>query len=310
MPKLNVLRRQDQSKKYELYYPPIPVEFRVGSFHKKFEIVRPNLMSRVTKVFDSFSRRPFVGLDIGSSEIKLVQVQRTQSGFELQKIDKIAVSAESIVDGTIMHFGEVNRCLKELFARNNIENVDVAMAVSGHSVILKTISMPQMSEDELSKSIHWEAEKYIPFHLKEVSIDTCIIDPVGLEGQMEVLLGAVKTDSVLDYVSVIQGLGHRPMVIDCEAVVLANVGRKIIPDIYNKTVCLVSIGRQVMDIIILSHGVVQFTRDICLGGGLVTEEIQRQFNETYDFCEELKVTGGEAIASISSVSKFEITSKT
>jgi type IV pilus assembly protein PilM len=74
--------------------------------------------------------------------------------------------------------------------------------VSGNAVIVKKISLPQMSAEELGESIHWEAEQYIPFDIQDVSLDYEILEGSGDGGNMDVLLVAVKKDKISDYTSV------------------------------------------------------------------------------------------------------------
>ena len=100
-----------------------------------------------------------------------------------------------------------------------IKGKEVAIGVSGHSVIIKKIQMPRMSQAELEESIQWEAEQYIPFDVKDVNIDTQILDAGGNDatGQMDVLLVAAKKDMINDYTTVVSESGLLPVVVDVDA---------------------------------------------------------------------------------------------
>src|SRR5258708_9267604 len=98
-----------------------------------------------------------------------------------------------------------------------LKNREVAIGVSGHSVIIKKISMPKMTQEELEESIQWEAEQYIPFDVKDVNIDEQILTPPDVDtgtGQMDVLLVAAKKDMINDYTSVVSEAGLSPAVVD------------------------------------------------------------------------------------------------
>src|SRR5205085_1280016 len=113
---------------------------------------------------------------------------------------------EAIVDGALMNSTAIVDAIRQLLGQYKLKNKDVAIGVSGHSVIIKKISMPKMTQEELEESIQWEAEQYIPFDAKDVNIDVQILTPADVDtgtGQMDVLLVAAKKDMINDYTSVV-----------------------------------------------------------------------------------------------------------
>ena len=122
--------------------------------------------------------RNLVGLDIGDSSIKAIELKDLGKGrgFQLAKLGWEPLSAEAIVDGAIMDSQVVVETIQRLFQRLRIRNLDVATALYGHSVIVKRISLPTMGEAELAESIHCEAEKYIPFAIEDVNLDYKILE--------------------------------------------------------------------------------------------------------------------------------------
>ena len=119
-----------------------------------------------------FSRKKgVVGLDIGSSVVKLVELEPGKSGHSLKSVGYEPLPPEAIVDGAIMDATTVAEAIRKIFIDRKVRTENVATAVSGHSVIIKRISIPTMSPEELSESIQWEAEQYIPFDIDEVSLD-------------------------------------------------------------------------------------------------------------------------------------------
>ena len=118
-----------------------------------------------------------LGLDIGSSSVKLVQLKEKKGGYALQAFGVVPLPPETIVDGALMNSAAVVQAIQELLAEHKVKARDVAIGVRGHSVIIKKISLPRMSQDELDESIQWEAEQYIPFDVKDVNIDTQILTP-------------------------------------------------------------------------------------------------------------------------------------
>ena len=249
-----------------------------------------------------------LGLDIGSSSVKLVQLKDAKRGFILDAFGVSPLPPEAIVDGALMNNGAIVDAIKQLVGQFKLKNREVAIGVSGHSVIIKKISMPRMTREELEESIQWEAEQYIPFDVKDVNIDVQILNPDGGDsatGQMDVLLVAAKKDMINDYTSVVAEAGLTPVVVDVDAFAVQNAFEVNYDIPKGETVVLVNAGAAVVNINVLAKGLTTFTRDVTMGGNQFTEEIQKQLNVSYDEAEKLKV-GGEAGQDADSVVPQEV----
>ena len=233
-----------------------------------------------------------VGLDIGSSSVKLVQLREKKGGYALQAFGVSRLPPETIVDGALMNSAAVVQAIQELVAEQRVKAKEVAIGVRGHSVIIKKISLPRMSQDELDDSIQWEAEQYIPFDVKDVNIDTQILTPqADAAGQMDVLLVAAKKDMINDYTSVCAEAGLAATVVDVDAFAVQNAYEASYELPPGETVVLINVGASVTNINILASGATTFTRDVTMGGNSFTEEIQKQLNVSYDEAEALKLGG-------------------
>jgi type IV pilus assembly protein PilM len=118
----------------------------------------------------------------------------------LKKFSVFLLDPELIVDGAVMDAGHVVSAIRELFAKVSVKVKNVALSVSAHSVIVKKINLPLMTEEELQESIKWEAEQFIPFDINDVNVDFHVLqtpDAQREEGQMQVLLVAVKKDKLM-----------------------------------------------------------------------------------------------------------------
>src|SRR4030043_1372718 len=168
-------------------------------------------------------KKDVVGLDIGSSSIKLVELDRAKSGFKLQHLGISPLPPEAIVDGALMDSVTIIDTIRDLVTSTS-KTRDVITSVSGHSVIVKKTTLPFMTETELEESIQWEAERNIPFDINDVNIDFQILG-YGSENpdMMDVILVAAKKDIINDYVSVIMEAGLNPVVMDIEAFALENM---------------------------------------------------------------------------------------
>ncbi len=240
-----------------------------------------------------FNSRSIVGLDVGSSTIKAVELtmKGRSGGFELSHLGVANVPAEAIVQGAFLNASAITEAIREAIDNGKIKTKNVAAAVSGHSVIVKKVSLPAMSREELDEQIRWEAEQYIPFDVNEVNLDFQILGGGNDEGQMEVLLVAAKKDLIDDYVQVIHEAGLVPVAIDVAAFAVENAFEANYAESRGSTVALVNVGAQVVNINIVAGGVPCFTRDITTAGNQYTEEIQKALSISFSEAERIKLGG-------------------
>jgi type IV pilus assembly protein PilM len=235
-----------------------------------------------------------IGLDIGSSSVKAVQLRRKGTGWALQAFGMQPLVPQTIVDGTIMDQGAVADAVRALWSRLKLRQKDVAIAIAGHSVIIKKINVPSMRADELATNIHAEAEHHIPFSREDVEIDYHVTNPNTPSGQTELLLVAAKKEVVSDYVQVVRDASLIPQVVDVAAFASQNGFEANYPLDARETVVLINIGAAISNINIVRSGSSLFTRDVTIGGNAFTEEIQKQMGIAADEAEAYKVGGNQA----------------
>ncbi len=237
--------------------------------------------------------RNLVGLDIGDSSIKVVELkeQGKGRGYELVRLGWEPLSSEAIVDGQIMDAQLVTETIQRLFQRCKLKSsTPVATALCGHHVIVKRISLPVMSDAELAESIHWEAEQYIPFDIEDVNLDYQILEGSSLsgEGNMDVLLAAAKRDKINDYIGVVNQAGLNPQAVDIASFAMQNAFEANYDFEPDQVVALVDIGSAVSSISVLHGGSSVYWRDINIGGNQYTDAIQKELNLSADQAEQLK----------------------
>ena len=202
-------------------------------------------------------KRQLVGLDIGSSGIKLVQLKENRGRYILQKFGFKPLEPEVIVDGTVMDEGRVVSAIRELFNELSVKVKQVAVSISGHAVIIKKISLPPMPDDELEGQVKLAAEQYIPFDINEVNIDFHVLPAAegeASEGEMSVILVAAKKDKINELTELVKGAGLVPMVMDVDAFAIENMHAINYPMSQDETTALVNVGASVMNINIVSKG--------------------------------------------------------
>jgi type IV pilus assembly protein PilM len=233
-----------------------------------------------------------VGVDIGSSSIKVCQLRESRKGLGLVRVGHVPLPPQSIVDGHVMNAQAVVEALGRVFAEAKIKQKEVALSISGQAVIIRKISVPMMTAAELDEQIQWEAEQHIPFDIKDVNVDYQVLRHRPEVGQMDLLLVAAKRDEINEYAQIARSAKLKPVVVDIDAFTvqsLFEMNRGIPP---NLTFAIINVGASLASINIVSRGTSAFTRDISNGGNYITEQIQRQLNLSFEQAEEYKCQSG------------------
>ncbi|PLX78357.1 MAG: pilus assembly protein PilM [Desulfuromonas sp.] len=247
-------------------------------------------------------KRDLIGIDIGASSIKLIQLKQVRGQFELVNMGIVPLAPEVIVDNSIMDPGAIVEALGGLVESLKVKTKNVATSVSGHSVIIRKIQLPIMTEEEAENSIQFEAEQFIPFDISEVNLDFQILGPDAKDpSQMAVLLVAAKKDFVNDHTAVFLECGFQPVVMDIDCFALENAFNINYDTAEDEIVALIDMGASSLNVNILKEGVSVFTRDIQMGGNLLNEELQKRLGVSDEDAESLKLGGTVADVDTASV---------
>lgn len=233
--------------------------------------------------------KELVGLDIGSNSIKAVELKRSKQGFELVNFGVKPLAPDTVVDGAIMDAPAVADAIMKVFDEKKIKTRNVATSVSGHSVIVKRISLPAMTEEELYNRIKDEASQHIPFDIADVNLSYQLLE--AMDTQMDVLLVAVKKDKILNHTNVLAQAGKTPTVVDIDAFALQNCFEINYEPDPGQTIALLNVGASVMSINIVRAGIPLFTRDVSVGGNQYTDALQKELDLSFDDAERLKQGG-------------------
>ena len=238
-----------------------------------------------------FKSRPksLVGVDVGSSAVKVASLKKVGDGFRLESLGKAELPVDTIVDGSIISKIPLAESIEHIFKDRKIRNSRVATSISGHSVIVKKVSLPLMSEEELSQSIQWEAEQYITFDLAEVNVDYQVLEREAGNQKIQVILVAAKKEKIADYTSVISMAGKIPVVVDIDAFALQNVYEVNYQPEPDTVTALLDVGASSTNINIVRGTDFLFTRDIAIGGNQYTEFLQEELTISHEEAENYKL---------------------
>jgi type IV pilus assembly protein PilM len=228
-----------------------------------------------------------VGLDIGSSLVKMVEVDHSGPEPLLTRYAVVKLPPEAIVEGEIMDRTLVVEGIEECAAKAGIEKKEIVTAVSGRAVIVKKVVMDKMNPDDAKEAIFWEAEQHLPFDIDDVCLDFQILrDDVGAD-QMEILLVAAKKEMVTTHAELIREAGLEPVIVDVDSFAVQNAYEATHPNGDGKVVALVNIGSDVTNINIIQNHIPHFTRDLSVGGTVFLEALQRELGLSFEEAEAL-----------------------
>ncbi len=239
-------------------------------------------------------KKPIIGLDIGSYSIKGIVLDETKSGLILKALGVVNLPPEAIVEGNVQEKEIVVQAIRNLAKTLKLKAKGVSTSISGYSVIIKKISLPTATREELAENIEVEAEQFIPFDISEVNVDFQILGQQDEQDeQMEVILVAAKKDVIDSYVDLLEQAGLSPNIIDVDVFALENTFTVNYPEI-SGTVALIDIGANKMNINVVKDGSSLFTKDAAMGGSRITEEIQDAFDLSFEAAEAVKLGANEA----------------
>jgi type IV pilus assembly protein PilM len=243
------------------------------------------------KLFSKKSKSS-VGLDIGSSLIKVVEVDHSKGEPILTRYGIIKLPPEAIVEGEMMDQSLVIEGIQECLTKAGVVQKEVITAVSGRAVIVKKVVMDKMNPDDAKEAIFWEAEQHVPFDIDDVCLDFQILKEDVGANQMEILLVAAKKDMVNAHANIVRDAGLKPITIDVDSFAIQNAIESTSGSDGGLVTGLINIGSDVTNINIIQNNIPYFTRDLSVGSNVFIEAIQR--NLGVDFEEADAMLSGEA----------------
>lgn len=241
-------------------------------------------------------KRRNLGLDIGSSLVKLVDLETGAKGSMLHNYGIAPLPPDVIVDGEVMDREVVVSTIRGMFEERGITDNKVATALSGRGVIVKKITMDKMREAEAREQIRWEAEQHVPFDINDVSLDFQIVDAEASPDQMEVVLVAAKKENIAARVSLLQEAGLDTVLVDVAAFAIQNVYEVNYGFEPGQLIALVNVGAETSSINFVKSGISFFTRDLSTAGGDCSQRLQKELGVGYEQATE--ILKGESLDAI------------
>ncbi len=235
--------------------------------------------------------RQLVGLDIGSHSLKLAEILKTNEGYILNQFTQMPLARGVITDGILTEKEKLTQTIKKLFGSANLKRKGIVTSLSGHSVIVKKVTMPVTDKETLRELIHDEAGKYLPFDsMQDVNFDFQILGENAFNAkQTDILIVAAKKETVDSFADAIKNAGLPVEIMDVDSFALETMYEENYDFEESDVDAIINIGASITNINVVKNGTSIFTRDFSLGGDAVTEALQKQKGITFEEAEKIKI---------------------
>jgi len=243
-----------------------------------------------------FGSKKVIGIDLGSSSIKFVELEPSGKGYNLVSFGVAPTPEESIVNGQINDSGALSTTIQTLIKETKTKTKSAVTGMWGSSIIIKKISIPKVDSKILQETIRFEAEQYIPFEISSVALTHVVLESKSSNDTMDVLVVAAKSDQLLQYVEPITLSDMKCSIIDANSIALANCFEMNYGKIKNETIALMNFGAEITNFVVIHNGEVIFCRDIGVGGKNITLEISKALGISFSEAESLKLSSSSGTA--------------
>jgi len=243
-----------------------------------------------------------IGIDIGTSAVKVVQLKKTPSGPELVNYGMLPLPPDAMIEGSVGDAQSVSAVIKELLKTKKIKPERSFASISGQNVIMRFTKLPIMSPDELEQTVRIEAEQYVPYAIDEVSITHAVLNTVDEDeeggGKYSILLVVAQKDLVSSYTDVLKGAGISPEIMDVDTIAAINALENSYMQSASsqeggEVVAIIDCGARTTNISVLKAGILMFTRNIPIAGNNITDMIKDVMKQEFEQAEQIKVEEAE-----------------
>lgn len=250
------------------------------------------LQQKIQELLGGMNSGPIVGVDIGSHSIKVCELSGGKGSWKVERFAILPLGEAAIIEDEIQKPEEISESIVKALDAAGIKSKNICFGLFGQNTMTKRMPAPDGTKEEVNDHLMWESEQYIPFGADESEIDFHIIgDTEG--GGKDALVVAARTDLIERYQDVFKEAKLNVKIVDLNVIAISNLFEATAaasrPELEEGTI-LIDYGAQSINIIVYrGHGPI-FTKELPVGGSLITEEIQRQMSVSYEEAEDLKTT--------------------
>lgn len=226
------------------------------------------------------SGKQLIGVDIGSSSVKLVELKAKKKGYAVKCVVEIPLTPDVIVDGSIMDYGEVAGTVSTAYKAAKFSSKNVAAGLKGAAVVVKKVSVPVTSKADLQETFLWEAEQYIDMDIEEVSLDYQVLGVDEAKGETELVIAGARKELIVDFKSVLEAARLKPIVMDLEVFAMINA-LNAEHEVSDEPFLVVNIGHSSTLILVMRKGRYELSTEISIGGKTLLENLGQKLSITF-----------------------------
>ena len=258
-----------------------------------------SLQDKIKNFFTNFEKGPLIGLDIGINAVKVAYMTSGRKGsYKLENYGSIALSEAAIIEDQVQKHEEVVQAIGQAIRQAGLKNHHITnLGMDGPNTVTKRLQVPDGTKEDVEDNILWEAEQYIPFGADDSELDYAIIRTIEEEDVKDAIVAASRTDVVEQFLELTKEAGLQVRNVDLNVFAISNLFEVVYADNLTKLseegAIIIDFGAQTTTIIVYKDGAPLLTKEINLGGVLITEEIQRSMGLSYEEAEDLKTRGDD-----------------
>ncbi len=256
-----------------------------------------SIVQQYKDLMAQFEKGQLVGIDIGLNAVKVALLSKTKKGFILEKYGAVALSEAAIIEDEVQKPEEITDAILEALKIAKIDKRIVNIGMDGPNTMTKRLQVPDGTKEEVEDNVLWESEQYIPFGADDSEVDYFVLGDIPEDDVKDVIVAAIRIDIAEKYIEYVKSVGLIPKVVDVNVFAINNVFETVYAkdlDIYSdEGVIIVDFGAQSTTVIVYKNGGPVLTKEVSVGGVLITEEIQRIMGVSYEEAEDLKTFGDE-----------------
>lgn len=241
-----------------------------------------------------FSSKKVVGVDLGSTSIKLAQVSLTKEGASLVNFAFVPTPQSAISNGSIVDTFLLGESLKTVHKDEKFSTKNACIGMWGSTSIVKKISIPRVEPKALKDQIKYEAQQYLPFDISQVALEHHILPFSSNPDEMDILLIAGQNQYITEYLEVLTYAGLKTSIVDVSCIALANAFEFNYGKL-SEPVALFNFGSSSTQFVVVFQGEILFARDIPVGGFNFTNELSKNMGITLDEAESLKLSSTQGV---------------
>jgi type IV pilus assembly protein PilM len=261
--------------------------------------VAQDIKKQIQDFLANFQNGPLIGLDVGLSAVKIAYMNPGRKGsYKLESFRSIPLSEAAVIEDEVQKPEEVVAAIADAIEEAGLSKVRIVnLGMDGPNTVTKRLQVPDGTKEDVEDNILWEAEQYIPFGADESELDYAIIGTIEEEEVKDAIVAAIKTDVVEQYTELAKEADLIVKNVDLNVFAINNLFEVSYADRLEELSeggsVIIDFGAQTTTIIVYKNGGPILTKEIAIGGVLITEEIQRQMGVSYEEAEDLKTLGDE-----------------